>query len=107
MRTTSSKSTRAKSNRKVHEMQRKLGHVQVSVLRQIAMGDGRALHAMLDLRGQASTYSGRYKTAVANAIHRHNTGRCGDDCPIPQDHRVVGASVGPLGGFGYRIEEKK
>lgn len=90
----------------------KLGHVQRNILEQIAeqtfdaaygRSRGVALWAMLNLRGKASSYSGRYLAAVSNAVRRHNEGMCESDCPIPSGKRVVASSVGPRGGFGYYV----
>lgn len=72
----------------------------------IAAGAGRALYVMLDLRGRASNYSGRYAASVANAVLRHNSGECGDDCPIPPDAHISAGAVGPRGGFGYFIDRQ-
>lgn len=92
-------------------MTRRLGWVQRDVLTQIARqsgeivaaGEGRALYTMLGLRGTAAKYTGRYVTSVTRAIERHNTGTCGDDCPVPRTAPIAGGAVGPRGGFGYHI----
>jgi hypothetical protein len=47
----------------------------------------------LSQKWAASTYF-----SVMNAVHRHNQGLCGDDCPIPNNQVLVRAALGPKGG---------
>lgn len=57
--------------------------------------------ALLDLRGKAKNWDGRYRQSLAAAVEAHNEGRA-QNSPLPRVP-IDYMAVGPRGGNGYRL----
>jgi hypothetical protein len=71
----------------------RLGSTQISALKEMSDKSKGWDPYSLSRTWAASTYF-----SVMNAVHRHNQGLCGDDCPIPDNQVLVQAALGPKGG---------
>jgi hypothetical protein len=71
----------------------RLGSTQISALKEMSdKSKG------WDPYSLSRTWSTRTYSSVVNAVHRHNQGLCGDDCPIPDNQVLVETALDHKGG---------